>query len=54
MNAIDKYMKTYCNSQLYGAYNQEVSVLTAAISSRGSSQLLHESERETRSTTFSC
>ena len=29
-------------------------VLTAAISSRGSSQLLRESERETRSTTFSC
>ena len=30
------------------------SVLTAAISSRGSSQLLCESGRETRSTTFSC
>ena len=31
-----------------------VNVLTAAISSRGSSQLLRESKRETRSTTFSC
>ena len=30
------------------------SVLTAAISSRGSSQFLCESGRETRSTTFSC
>ena len=29
-------------------------VLTAAISSRGSSQLLLESKRETHSTTFSC
>ena len=30
------------------------SVLTAAISSRGSSQLLRKSEHETLSTTFSC
>ena len=29
-------------------------VLTAAVSSGGSSQLLRESERETRSTIFSC
>ena len=29
-------------------------VLTAAISSRGSSQLPRESEHETRSATFSC
>ena len=33
---------------------QIVIVLTAAISSRGSSQWLCGSERETRSTTFSC
>ena len=31
-----------------------LAVLTAAISSRGSSQLLRESEHETLSTTFSC
>ena len=41
------------NKNIYDM-NEWQGVLTAAISSRGSSQLLRESEHETCSTTFSC